>query len=71
MRGKPSKDIINKRRQPDSITDTDLGLSGMKRMPMPRISAHRMPTPTTMRHEAELERFRVPIEIQSVQEINN
>jgi len=36
----------------DHIADTNLGLSGMKRIPMPRIAAHRIPILMTMRQEA-------------------
>lgn len=70
--GKPSRGMIREMKYTITIVlGSNLGLSGMKRMPMPRISAHTMPTPTTMRHEADAGAFRVPMEIQSEKKLSS
>ena len=54
------------RQRCDGEEGTHLGLSGMNSIPIPRMSGHRKPMPTTVRHEPEPEISRVPIEMQSV-----
>lgn len=44
-----------------------LGLSGIKRIPTPRMIGHKRPMPTTVRHDPEPSMLRAPMEIQSVE----
>lgn len=43
----------------------------MKMIPMPRMRGHRIPIPTTMRHEADPVASRAPIEMQSSDQVSH